>query len=66
MCVHHPPHLFCDPFDASAHAPPTGRAAETNLVTYIVLIAVIGILLLHATGAIPFDSVGVAMVIEWR
>jgi hypothetical protein len=32
-------------------------------MTYIVLIAVIGILLLHGTGAIPLDSVGGAMVI---
>jgi hypothetical protein len=32
-------------------------------MTYIVLIAVIGILLLQGTGAIPLDSVGGAMVI---
>ena len=32
-------------------------------MTYIVLIAVIGVLLLQWTGAIPLDSVGGAMVI---
>src|SRR5690242_7752804 len=32
-------------------------------MTYIVLIAVIGVLLLQGTGAIPLDSVGGAMVI---
>lgn len=37
--------------------------AGANLMTYIVLIAVIGILLLQWTGAIPLDSVGGAMVI---
>ena len=35
----------------------------TNLVTCIVLIAVVGILLLQWTDAIPLDSVGGAMVI---
>jgi hypothetical protein len=32
-------------------------------MTYIVLIAVIGVLLLQWTGSIPLDSVGAAMVI---
>lgn len=34
-----------------------------NLMQYIVLIAVIGILLLQSSGAIPRDSVGGSMVI---
>lgn len=32
---------------------------------YIALIAIIGILLLHSTGAIPLTGVGGAMVIGW-
>jgi hypothetical protein len=39
------------------------RAAGTNLMPYIVLIAVIGILLLQWSGAIPSDTVGGALVI---
>jgi len=41
----------------------TDRAAGTNLMMYIALIAVIGILLLHSTGAIPLTGVGGAMTI---
>ena len=41
----------------------TGRAAGTNLMKYIVLIAVIGILLLQLTGSIPLSSVGGPLVI---
>ncbi|KRR14976.1 hypothetical protein [Bradyrhizobium valentinum] len=41
----------------------TDWAAGTNLMQYIVLIAVIGILLLQLTGSIPLDSVGGSMVI---
>jgi len=39
------------------------RAIGTNLMKYIMLIAVIGILLLYSTGAIPRDGVGGSMVI---
>ena len=41
----------------------TGRATGTNLMIYIVLIAVIGILLLQLTGSIPLSSVGGPMAI---
>jgi hypothetical protein len=34
-------------------------------MTYIALIAVIGILLLHSTGAVPLTGVGGAMTIGW-
>ena len=40
-----------------------GRAAGTNLMKYIALIAVIGILLLQWTDAIPLASVGGSMTI---
>src|SRR5215470_14534329 len=40
-----------------------GRIGGFDRMPYIVAIAVIGILLLHGTGAIPLDSVGGAMVI---
>jgi hypothetical protein len=43
--------------------PPPTRTAGTNLMQYIVLIAVIGILLLQSSGIIPPDSVGGPMVI---
>jgi hypothetical protein len=43
----------------------TDRAAGTNLMKYIALIAVIGILLLHSTGAIPLTGVGGAMTMGW-
>ena len=39
------------------------KAAGTNLVKYIALIAVIGILLLQFTGSIPLSSVSGPMVI---
>jgi hypothetical protein len=39
------------------------RPAGTNLMTYVALTAVAGILLLQWTGAIPLDSVGGAMVV---
>lgn len=39
------------------------RAIGTNLMKYIMLIAVIGILLMYSTGAIPRDGVGGSMVI---
>ena len=51
-------HLQADP---NTHA--TGRAAGTNHMIYIAVIAVIGIVLLQLTGSIPRDSVGGAMVI---
>ena len=41
----------------------TDRAAGTNLMMYIALIAVIGILLLQATGSIPLASVGGSLTI---
>ena len=47
--------------DVDIHA--TDRAAGTNLMIYIALIAVIGILLLHSTGTIPLTGVGGAMTI---
>src|SRR6185295_15605757 len=40
-----------------------GRPAGTNLMKYIALIAVIGILLLQWTDAIPLASVGGSMTI---
>ena len=45
------------------HTRAINRAAGTNLLKYIMLIAVIGILLLHSTGAIPLDGVGGSIVI---
>lgn len=47
--------------DADTHT--ADRTAETNLMTYIALIAVIGILLLQASGSIPLSSVGGSMTI---
>jgi hypothetical protein len=39
------------------------RALGTNVMPYILLIAVIGVLLLYVSGAIPLSSVGGPMVI---
>ena len=41
----------------------TDRAAGTNVMKYIVLMAVIGILLIQLTGSIPLSSVGGPLVI---
>jgi hypothetical protein len=56
--------LACDAdqqADVDAQAP--DRAAGTNLMKYIALISVIGIVLIQATGSIPQASVGGAMTI---
>ncbi len=49
--------------DPSAAIHGTDAAAGTNIVQYIALIAVIGILVLQLTGAIPLSSAGGPMVI---
>jgi hypothetical protein len=41
------------------------HALGTNLMTYIALLAVIGILLLQLSGAVPLASVGGSMIIGW-